>query len=72
MADAFEHALRNALQPFVPAAPKPWLTLAEAVEYSGLPANYLVQQARADTIRAVNVGRGAREFWRFNREGLSK
>jgi Helix-turn-helix domain len=52
--------------------PKPWLTLAEAAEYSGLPATWLVEQARAGKLRAVNVGHGAREFWRFNREGLTK
>jgi hypothetical protein len=51
---------------------KPWLTLAEAVEYSGLPSHHLVEQARAGLIRAVNVGQGTREFWRFNREALAK
>lgn len=51
---------------------KPWLTLSEAVDYSGLPATYLVQQARARKMRAVNVGTGERAFWRFNREGLTK
>lgn len=57
-----------------PPAPvvKPWLTLSEAVDYSGLPATYLVHEARARKIRAVNVGTGAKEFWRFNREGLTK
>jgi hypothetical protein len=55
-----------------PPAVKPWLTLAEAVDYSGLPAAWLVAQARSGGVRAVNVGTGAREFWRFNREGLGK
>lgn len=55
-----------------PPEPKPWLTLAEAVEYSGLPAAYLVAAARKGTFRSINVGTGAREFWRFNREGLAK
>lgn len=67
--------LTTALARFVPApAPviKPWLTLSEAVDYSGLPSTYLVQAARAGTIRAVNVGTGEKAFWRFNREGLSK
>jgi predicted site-specific integrase-resolvase len=53
-------------------APKPWLDVKAAADYSGLPASYLVQAAREGKIRAVNVGKGAREFWRFNREGLSK
>jgi excisionase family DNA binding protein len=43
----------------------PHMTLKEAAEYSGLPAAYLVAGARAGTIRAVNVGSGKREFWRF-------
>lgn len=59
----------------VDAQPKrwaPWLTLPEAVEFSGLPASYLLAQARAGTIRALNVGTGAREFWRFHRASLAK
>ena len=66
--------LTAALARIAPAAPvvRPWLTLAEAVEYSGLPAAYLVASARKGTFRAINVGTGAREFWRFSREGLSK
>lgn len=51
---------------------KPWLTLKEAVDYSGLPASYLVQQAKEGTFRAVDVGTGAKTFWRFNREALGK
>ncbi|MDP9024305.1 MAG: helix-turn-helix domain-containing protein [Candidatus Eremiobacteraeota bacterium] len=65
--DALAASLRTAT-----AAPKPWLTLGEAAEYSGLPAAWLVARAREGAIRAVNVGTGAREFWRFNREGLEK
>ena len=50
----------------------PHLTLAQAVEYSGLPAAFLIAQARAGKVRAVNVGTGAREFWRFEREALAR
>lgn len=64
--------LMNYFAAAFPPAPRPWLALAEAAEYSGLPAAYLVAQARSGAIRAVNVGTGAREFWRFNREGLGK
>lgn len=53
-------------------APKPWLDVKAAVDYSGLPASFLVQAAREGKIRAVNVGQGKREFWRFNREALAK
>lgn len=53
--------------------PKPWLGLAEASEYSGLPRAWLIAQARAGALRAVNVAaNGTRERWRFNREALIK
>ena len=57
---------------FPTAQPKPWLTLDEAAEYSGLPRAWLIAQARSGALRAVNVGQGTKEFWRFNREGLAK
>lgn len=53
-----------------PPAPKPWLTLDEAYEYSGLPKNYLLAEARAGRPFALNVGDNARPRWRFNREAL--
>ncbi|HEY1865915.1 MAG TPA: hypothetical protein VGG55_02500 [Candidatus Acidoferrales bacterium] len=63
--------LREAMQP-APAV-KPWLSLSEAVEFSGLPASYLVRGAKDGSVRAVNVARnGGRAFWRFNRDGLGK
>jgi len=53
--------------------PKPWLTLAEAVEYSGLPAAFLLSRAHSKPVGfAVNVGQGTKAFWRFSREGLAK
>ena len=51
--------------PSKPPALKPYVTLAEAVEYSGLPAAFLISQAREGSIDAVNVGKGKKEFWRF-------
>jgi hypothetical protein len=61
-------------KPAEPPAPElpPWLSLQQAVEYSGLPATFLVERARSGGIRAVNVGQGSREFWRFHREALAK
>lgn len=53
-----------------PPAAKPWLNVTEAAEFSGLPAAWLLAQARSGAIRAVNVGKGSKEFWRFNRDGL--
>ena len=53
--------------------PKPWLTLEEAAEYSGLPASWLRARAEDASIQAVNVGSGTiKKLWRFNRDGLSK
>lgn len=62
-------AMRSALRV---EEPKPWLPLAEAAEYSGLPASYLLAQARAGKLRAINVGNGSKEFWRFHRGSLAK
>lgn len=69
---ALHHFLADVLKAYPAAQPKPWLTLAEAVEYSGLPASWLLAQARERKLRAVNVGTGKRDFWRFNREALAK
>jgi hypothetical protein len=63
-------ALARAFPP--PADPRPWLTLAEAVEYSGLPEVWLVAQARAGAAFAVNVGQGSKAHWRFNRAALAE
>jgi hypothetical protein len=51
---------------------RPWLTLREADAYSGLPAPYLLAQARAGAPFARNVGQGTRPRWRFNRDALCK
>jgi hypothetical protein len=48
---------------------KPWLSLKDASDYSGLPARYLVQAAREGKMRAQNVGL-KRDRWMFPREGL--
>jgi hypothetical protein len=50
---------------------KPWLSLAEASEWSGLPAAWLVARAREGAAFAVNVGQGSKAHWRFNREALA-
>jgi hypothetical protein len=51
-------------------APRPWLTLTEAVEYSGLPASWLLAQARRGVPWALNVGQGIKAHWRFNRNAF--
>lgn len=76
-AEAFAAALRDGLRP--ESAPKPWLTLAEAAEYSGLPAAYLLNQAKASLyadvtadhgIAVINVGSDKQHRWRFRRDSL--
>ncbi len=62
-------ALRERREPA--PAPKPWLSLADAAEWSGLPASFLLAKARAGAAFAVNVGQGSRDFWRFNRDALA-
>jgi predicted DNA-binding transcriptional regulator AlpA len=63
--------LREALH--APAPVRPWLTLHEAVAWSGLPATYLVRAAKEGKVKALNVARnGGRAFWRFNRDDLQR
>ena len=66
---------------------KPWLTLDEAAEASGLPKAWLLAQARkdwrtfrlpgdtdaqADCVRAINVGSEKHCVWRFSRAALMR
>lgn len=53
------------------AQPKPWLTLAEASEYSGLPKSFLVARAKGAGDGVLNVGI-KRPSYRFNRDALGK
>jgi hypothetical protein len=53
------------------AKEKPWLSLTEAAEYTGLPLRWLRDRARAGAVHAHNVGL-KRERWMFNREALGK
>jgi hypothetical protein len=53
-------------------APRPWLTLEEAAEYSGLPAAWLLRNAKEAYVGAIDLGgrpRGGR--WRFRRDELA-
>lgn len=72
--DALQQILASLLQGYPMQRPKPWLTLQEAVEFSGLPASYLVQMAEngSGTIRAIDVGRREGGRWRFHRASLAK
>lgn len=59
-------------RPALPPVVKPWLTLDEAVEYSGLPRAYLLRATQEREPFARNVGAGKRASWRFNREALAR
>jgi hypothetical protein len=63
-------ALSRAFPP--PVEKRPWLTLAEASEWSGLPAAWLTARAREGAPYAVNVGQGSKAHWRFNRAALAQ
>jgi hypothetical protein len=54
-----------------PRPPKPWLTLDEAVMFSGLPKGWLMREARKGSPLALNVGSAKRASFRFSRELLS-
>lgn len=54
---------------------KPWLTLKEAADYSGLPKRWLLKQARAGIYLehgSLNVGTEKNPEWRFNRDALGE
>jgi len=62
---------------------KPWLTLDEAAEFSGLPKSWLLDMARKvegsfgtyqlpRCIEVINVGTEKRASWRFSRAALSR
>ena len=61
--------LAAALARIAPAAPAtmpgPFVGLGDAVELSGMPASWLLAQARAGVPWAVNIGTGKKAFWRF-------
>jgi hypothetical protein len=72
-ADRLAAELASAVRPSPAAAApvRPWLTLDEAVEYSGLPKGWLLAQARGGCPVALNVSMGRGESWRFSRRRLA-
>lgn len=48
------------------AMPGPFVGLADAIAISGMPASWLLAQARAGVPWAINVGTGKKAFWRFS------
>jgi hypothetical protein len=58
---------------FPSSDPKPWLTLDEAVEWSGLTRGYLLYLTETDAVCVRDMGKHSRGGrWRFNRAALAK
>jgi hypothetical protein len=76
IANALVERLLNPPAPaLVTPAPKPWLTLAAASEFSGLTRRWLLGQTKmiAPKIGILDMGKGARGGqWRFSRADLEK
>ena len=58
--------LRERREPAAATMPGPFVGLADAVAISGMPASWLLAQARAGVPWAINVGTGKKAFWRFS------
>jgi len=75
-AASLQHFLAGVSHAYPVSRTKPWLTLDEAAEFSGLPRGWLLAQARrgeasVPSVMAINVGTEKQPRWRFNREALS-
>jgi len=51
---------------------KPWMTLAEAATWSGMPLRWIRAKAESGWEGAENIGTGKAKFWRINREALGR
>ena len=49
---------------------RPWLTVDEAADYTGLPASFLASMIAAGKLAALDVGVRAGGRWRVNRRDL--
>lgn len=59
-----------ATAPPAPAAPRLWLTIAEAAEYSGLPASFLIRLIGGGKLAALDVGNRKGGRWRIAKRDL--
>lgn len=66
ISDAILLSLLRGVPAAQPTMPGPFVGLADAVAISGMPASWLLAQARAGVPWAVNVGTGKKAFWRFS------
>jgi excisionase family DNA binding protein len=62
--------LNPALPPIEPAAPRLWMTAAEAADYSGLPASFLIHAIDTGALRALDVGVRAGGRYRIRRADI--
>lgn len=72
-AAALQHFLAGVIHAF--PVRRPWLTLDEASEYSGLPKRWLMEQALLGEkafVLAIDVGTEKQPRWRFSRRSLAK
>lgn len=56
--------------PAVPAQPRLWMTIAEAAEYSGLPASFLIRLIDGGKLAALDVGPRPGGHWRIAKRDL--
>ena len=54
----------------IPPTPRPWLTLAEAAEYTGLPESFLAKRIGEGKLPALDVGPRPGGHWRVSRRDL--
>lgn len=56
--------------PAAPAAPRPWLTVGESADYSGLPASFLAHLVENGRLPALDVGVRPGGRWRIARRDI--
>jgi excisionase family DNA binding protein len=62
--------LRPPVQPAAPVSDRPWLTVDEAADYSGLPASFLLGMIEEKRLGALDVGVRAGGRYRVSRRDI--
>jgi excisionase family DNA binding protein len=62
--------LRPPVQPAPPVSDRPWLTIDEAADYSGLPASFLLGMIEEKRLGALDVGVRAGGRYRVSRRDI--
>lgn len=55
-----------------PVSPKPWITISEAADYTGLPASILAKLVESGALPAIDCGPRVGGKWRIKRTDLDK